>query len=465
VYQTLVRSRREAHHERAGQAIEALCGERLDEWVEVLAHHYSRGGNDAKALEYLELANRKASRANAPLEAAAYFDEASALLDRMPDTPDNRRRRVALVTDQFHVYFMLYRVAEYLELARSYEAMAVEVDDRPVLGVFYKNIAHCQWLFGQWEDTLRTAHQAVAICEDVGNFAGLGMACELVEWTHLARADFDEGLAWAVKSLAAFQQDLDVVYCVWTRTGAAWAHALQGHWQQALDECREALELASAYSDEGSASFSLWVRSLTFSYQGDTEAALQNATLAAERAPTPAEQSWAQSHLGWAWCRAGQADRGIEILASLSRLYGESGLTIGEMFNGSYLGEAYWRAGRLAEAGETLRALVDRAGQSGMRFYLGTAHRLLGEVTRAAEPSDDGRHRAAAHFERSIAVLSEIGAENELALAHAGYGRLCRDGGDQSEARRHLTLALEVFERLGTLAEPDQVRKDLAELG
>src|SRR5205823_2312858 len=153
-----------------------------------------------------------------------------------------------------------------------------------------------------------------------------------------------------------------------------------------------------------------------------------------------------------------------DVLAGLAPLFAQARVTHGEMWTAAYLGEAYWRAGRLAEAGETLRALVDRAGQSGMRFYLGTAHRLLGEVTGAADASDDGRRQGAAHFEQSIAVLSEIGAENELALAHAGYGRLCRDGGDQDEARRHLTLALEVFERLGTLTEPDQVRKDLAGL-
>ncbi len=464
VYRTLVRSRREAYHEQVGQAIEALYGEPLDEWVEVLAHHYTRSGNDEKAFEYLERANRKAARANALLEAVAYFDEASALLDRMPDTPANRHRRVTLVTDQFLVYFMLYRNAEYLEMARRYEPMAVEVDDRPVLGVFYKNIAHCQWLFGQWEDGLRTAHQAAALCEAAGNFAGVGMACNMIEWTHLVLGDFDEALVWEAKALAAYEEDLDLNYCVFARCGAAWAHAQRGQWQAALDECREALELASEYGDDGLASFAYTLRSLTFLYQGSNDAFLENAEIAMARAPTPAEESWAQSHLGLAWCRTGQVDRGIEVLTALSSLFSQAHLVLGQVWNASYLGESYWRAGRLAEANETLQGLVDQAGQSGMRFYLGAAHRLLGEVTRQADPSDNGRRRSAAHFQQSIAVLAEIGAENELALAYAGYGRLCRDGGDQGEARRYLTLALEIFEGLGTLTEPDQVRKDIAGL-
>lgn len=101
-----------------------------------------------------------------------------------------------------------------------------------------------------------------------------------------------------------------------------------------------------------------------------------------------------------------------------------------------------------------LEAVVARASRAGMRFYLGSAERLLGEVT--GDP---------AHFERAIAVLAEIGAENELALALAGRGRRLGQHGDPSGARRDLTRALEIFERLGTLEEPERTREELAALG
>jgi hypothetical protein len=68
------------------------------------------------------------------------------------------------------------------------------------------------------------------------------------------------------------------------------------------------------------------------------------------------------------------------------------------------------------------------------------------------------------HFEQSIAILQQIHAENELALAYAGYGRLHRQHGDTTQAREYLTQALEMFERLGTLGEPDKVQQALAEL-
>ena len=72
--------------------------------------------------------------------------------------------------------------------------------------------------------------------------------------------------------------------------------------------------------------------------------------------------------------------------------------------------------------------------------------------------------QAAVYFEKSIAVLQEIKAENELALAYVGSGRLYKKQNQITQAREYLMKALEIFERLGTLLEPEKVREILAEL-
>ena len=97
-----------------------------------------------------------------------------------------------------------------------------------------------------------------------------------------------------------------------------------------------------------------------------------------------------------------------------------------------------------------------------MRFILASAHRFLGEIALETNPAQREAPLAALHFERSIAMLQQIEAENELALAYAGYGRLHQQQGDLAQARAYLTRALAIFERLGTLREPDQIRQLLA---
>jgi len=67
-------------------------------------------------------------------------------------------------------------------------------------------------------------------------------------------------------------------------------------------------------------------------------------------------------------------------------------------------------------------------------------------------------------FEQAILIFQEIKAENELALAYSGMGRYHKKQGNTEQAREYLTKALEIFERLGTLIEPDKVREELADL-
>ena len=111
------------------------------------------------------------------------------------------------------------------------------------------------------------------------------------------------------------------------------------------------------------------------------------------------------------------------------------------------------------KARQMLEEGLEIADQCGAGYYAGFGQRLLGESALKANPA-----QAAAHFEKSIPVLQEIKAENELALAYADYGRFHKKQGQVAQAREYLTKALEIFERLGTLVEPDKVREELAEL-
>ena len=116
-------------------------------------------------------------------------------------------------------------------------------------------------------------------------------------------------------------------------------------------------------------------------------------------------------------------------------------------------------AGEDQKATRTLEEALEIADRCGARYYSAFAQRILGEIALKINPS-----QAAPHFEKSIAILREIKAENELAMAFAGYGWLHKKQGEIAQAREYLTKALEIFERLGTLIEPDKVRKELTGL-
>jgi tetratricopeptide (TPR) repeat protein len=161
----------------------------------------------------------------------------------------------------------------------------------------------------------------------------------------------------------------------------------------------------------------------------------------------------------WALCRRGEPGKGIEILLPLLQaLKAQRHVTYQITFLPA-LAEGYLLAAEYEKARQTAQEAVDLAGRYGARWFLAFARRLLGEIALKSDPT-----QASSHFEKSIVINKEIKAENELALAYSGMGRYHKQQGNIKEAGKYLSDALEIFERLGTLIEPDRVREELASL-
>ena len=198
---------------------------------------------------------------------------------------------------------------------------------------------------------------------------------------------------------------------------------------------------------------------MAYTWRGDLDRGIEYGELALQKAKTPAVKAWAQRGLGWALCRAGEATKGIELLVTALAAVRPSHHMPTEIPTMCILGAAYWLAGEDDKARQTLKESLGMADHCGARYYVGFAQRLLGEIALKSNPT-----QAASHFEESIAVFKEIKAENELAMAYAGYGRYHKKEGRIAQAQDYLTKALEIFERLGTLIEPDKVKDELVGL-
>ena len=100
---------------------------RIEEHYELLAYHYGRSASADKAAHYLDLANRKAIKLYAIEDAKAYFDEAMAHLDTLPESEENRQRRISLLVNQGEVFLLLSKTPEYYDLLTRHEPIAIEL--------------------------------------------------------------------------------------------------------------------------------------------------------------------------------------------------------------------------------------------------------------------------------------------------------------------------------------------------
>jgi tetratricopeptide (TPR) repeat protein/transcriptional regulator with XRE-family HTH domain len=462
-YQSLPAARRRALHGAAGRALEAVHDGRLEEHYDLLAYHFARSPDAAKALEYLERAHRKAVRANAMAEATAYYGQAMKLLDAGSDTPERRERRILLLVHQAPAMNLLVRFPEYYEDLHRFAPVAAGLGNPGLEGAYKACMAWCEFTFGRFDRAIETATEAALLGEAARDSDGAAAAYVNLQWDHLYRGDLVRAQAMEGKLSEHLTRDFNVRWHFYGLMAASMTSTWLGRWEAALDAGRKALRVGEELLNESMVAMAALTLALACLHQMDLEQATTWAELAVQRAATRSDQMGARATLACAWIRGGQPERGTPLLAEALAAT-RAARFIGPEHLAMFLVDGYVLTGDYDRAAQALEEHLRIAEVNGMRFCLGAAYRRLGELAMVAEPMTATGATAAAHFEQSIAILAEIHAENELALAYAGYGRLQQQLGNDQRARERLTKALETFERLGTLVEPDEARRALARL-
>jgi class 3 adenylate cyclase len=95
-YNSVLIKRRKILHERAGQALESMFAEHLDDHLGELARHYYCSDNIDKAVEYLGRAGRQFIKRSALADAISSFTRAIDLLQKLPEGAKRIQREVRL---------------------------------------------------------------------------------------------------------------------------------------------------------------------------------------------------------------------------------------------------------------------------------------------------------------------------------------------------------------------------------
>ena len=415
--------------------------------------------NKDEAFKFLNLANQKTAKLNALEDAMAYFNKSIQVLDNFPNTKEKQERRISLIIHNFDVFELQFMNLEYHQLLKENEQKAVDLDQPDLLGAFYARLGGCGWWMGQHEQAIKNLNKAIELCDVAGNAEYAGFALMALQWCYLDRSDFDKVLTLKKEALQRLDKHFTLRVYLYVLIAVTKAHRYMGCWDKAISEGQKALNTAEEFSENSAISFAAMQLSYVFLEKRDISLAIKYASYAVEKALTPADKAWAQSVLAVAWLKSEEVEKGIQILTSTVQAYQAANWIPGVIWNKTYLGEGYWLNGMYDQAKQTINDALALAKRYGFRFYIASTHRILGEILRLTHLDE-----AAAHFEKSISMANKIKADNELALAYAGYGRYYTQKGNIVEAKAYLTKALDIFKRIGTLVEPEKVRKNLSEL-
>jgi tetratricopeptide (TPR) repeat protein len=339
-------------------------------------------------VEYLDLAKQKATKLNAMEEAKAYFYEAMELLSTLPETEENQQRRISLLVKQAEVFLLLFEIPEYYDLLTRYEPMAIELGNQALLGAFYSRVGHCEFGLGRFDKAIKTSTKAAELCEAAGNAEDAGFAYTWLEWSHLYTGDFGRALAVKENLLRTMEQRFNLRWYVRGLCAASRACICLGRWDEAVEECQKALNVAEEFSDNSMISWAAWNLSIAYTSKGDLARAIEYGEQAFQKASTPADKALAQRGLGWTLCRAGETNRGIDLLTAVLPIFQAVRWMPSVIPASCTLGEGYWLAGEEVKASQTLKKGVEIAERCGARYYVGWKHRYFAR--------DQGRERVSA---------------------------------------------------------------------
>src|SRR5262249_26297632 len=133
-YGSLLQERRRALHARIVEAIEGLYADRLIDQVERLAHRAVRGELWDKALAYYRQAGGRAAARSAYREAVAYFEQALAALEHVPERHETLAQAIDLRFDLRNALLPLDEQARIFDHLRAAEALAERLGDPQRLG-------------------------------------------------------------------------------------------------------------------------------------------------------------------------------------------------------------------------------------------------------------------------------------------------------------------------------------------
>ncbi|TET65133.1 guanylate cyclase, partial [Candidatus Aerophobetes bacterium] len=139
-YNSLLLKRRKEIHERIGGAIEELYPDRLEEFFEVLAHHYSKSANSEKSYQYLKLSGDKATCSYSNWEAFRFYHEAINVLARLPDTEENKRRGIEVRLLIENPMLALGYPEDSLQILQEGERLSRELGDERSLARSYSSM-------------------------------------------------------------------------------------------------------------------------------------------------------------------------------------------------------------------------------------------------------------------------------------------------------------------------------------
>jgi class 3 adenylate cyclase/tetratricopeptide (TPR) repeat protein len=457
-YSSLLHKKRKEMHAKIGSAIESLYRQRLDEFYEILAHHYSKSNDFEKAYRYLKLSGNKAIKNYSNWEAFDFYKQALQALYQLPETQDNKR-------NQIEVIFLM---------------------TGPML------------FLGSPEDSIRILEEGVRLCKDVGDQKNLAIIYSLVGLYYMHRGKPLKAIKYAEKGYAVPRKRQDIELMAPVARGLCVSYLAVGEFVKPGEVAPDVIELiekTKRESDFFGAPFNSYA--LICAYYGFSLAMLghfEKATVTLEKGLRVilelnhlASLGAAETMYGAMCLIKGDGKSAVAHFQRSIRHFDESktvlifavawsGLGSGHYYLGDpetarthiekgldlarrggsdwwksfhylYLGKTLFAQGDFKRSRSAIEEAIRISQTNSEKHFEGTSWTWLGRILGKTDPAQ--RDQAAECMLKGIRILDELKIKPWCSEGHLYLGQHYAETGNLQEARNHLKKAESAFREMG----------------
>jgi tetratricopeptide (TPR) repeat protein len=451
-YQSLLRRTRQYYHRQVGDLLESRYPEIAATQPELVAHHYARAEQHAKAITYLMRCADNAAGLHAHAEAITALEQARALGQHLPAEEHDRQELVLVVREAHSLHFAGRRqeivdliTAQQDRTAAATPALAAELD-------FWLGFAH-GWL-GRRAEAAEHLQRALERATAAGERAILGRVHRALatECVYSGRP-MDTAADHARDAVSLLRAEGDVFWLAQALFTQCYCCIFAGRFEAALGAAEELAILSGPSGPSRAQANAAMLTGLVKAFQGDADAAVESCERALTRSPDRFETAFVLACLGRAQLAAGNASRAVSTLQQAVEIADQVRSLQFRAWFRTMLSEAAIANGELDRARSVAEAARDLGDATGFQLGLGLARRVLGVI--AARNRDHAL--AMDHLSDAIERLARIGARFELARARLERGRVAHTLADGEAARSDLREARALFAGVGLPREVERV--------
>ena len=454
-YGSLLQERRRMFHAQIADVLEALAGDRIDDQVERLAYHTSRGEVWEKAVTYSRQAGEKAMTRSAYREVVGYVEQALSALQHVPENHSTNKQAIDLRLDLCRAYAAIGERRRRLGILREAERLAEALNDQLRLGRILALMTYDFRMQGDYNSALESGQRALDIAATLGD-------------SHL-RTRVNHPLAQVYHAQGSYQKAIDllrqnITFLTHERPDSfnqpigpgnlslfgyarlVWCLAELGKFAEGRAQGVEGFRIAEMTDDAHDRVVSYCSIGYLNLRQGDIQQAISLLERGLELCQVANLQEWfprAAAILGAAYALAGRIPAALPLLEQAVQQATAKGQMLDQALRLVWLCEAYLLAGRQEEAIPLAQQALDLAQHQKERGSEAWSLWLLGKVHACHVPSETVS--ANSYYLQALTLANELGMRPLQTHCHRGLGTLYSQAGQSEQARTELSTAIEMY--------------------